>query len=89
MQSEEQVHMVMGREEARLIGTALGLMLSMLEADIQEWDDEGEQAQNEFMAMLSMKFSATNMFSGIWNLLGIPEPVIEGALSSIEEGCDE
>lgn len=89
MQSEEQVHMVMGREEARLIGTALGLMLSMLEVDIQEWEDGGEQSQNEFMAMLSMKFSATNMFSGIWNLLGIPEPVIEGALSSIEEGGDE
>jgi hypothetical protein len=77
--------MVMGRDEARLIGTALGLMLTMIEQDIDEWQDKGEQEQNEFMAMLSMKFSAANMFSGIWGLLGIPEDQIESALASMED----
>jgi hypothetical protein len=82
---QDQVHMVMGKDEARIIGTALGLMLTMIEGDIQDWQDKGEQSQNEFMAMLSMKFSAADMFSGIWNLLGVPEEDIEGVLMGLEE----
>lgn len=85
MHNEDQVHMVMGREEAKLIGTALGVMLSHVDHDISRWKDKGEQSQNEFMSMLSVKFAATNMFSSIWTLLGIPVDAVEDLLAALGE----
>lgn len=66
---KEAVHMVMGVEEANVIGVALQLLSAKIGSDIERWEDKGEKAQNEFMAMLSVKFATENMISSIEGLL--------------------
>lgn len=57
--------MVMGKEEAAIIGMALSLMTEVLNQDIKNEVSDSE----ELLAMFSMKFSTTQMMSEIAALL--------------------
>lgn len=65
------VHMVMGQQEATVIGAALALFLAKVEFDLERWQDTSESDQNEFMAMLSIKFCAEHMFQNLSELLEV------------------
>lgn len=62
------VHIVMGREEAQVIGTALEYMLSGMDEAMKEWPDRSESDRNEFMGMLSMKLCAEGMYESLVRL---------------------
>lgn len=62
---QQQVHMVMGKEEAAIIGMALSLMTEVLNQDIKNEVSDSE----ELLAMFSMKFSTTQMMTEIAALL--------------------
>lgn len=64
-----KVQMVMGAEEARVIGVALQLLIEQVSEDIEDNADETEQDRNAFMAMISTKFVAEGMSSNIWTML--------------------
>lgn len=61
--------MVMGVEEANVIGTALGLLNAKIEFDLERWTDDSSEDRDEFMAMLSVKFTTENMLTSIQGLL--------------------
>jgi hypothetical protein len=63
------VHMVMGVEEANVIGVALNLLNAKIEFDLERFEDKSADDQDEFMAMLSVKFTTENMLSSIQDLL--------------------
>lgn len=63
------VHMVMGVEEANVIGLALNLLNAKIEFDLERWEDESEKDKQEFMSMLSLKFTTENMRESIAELL--------------------
>jgi hypothetical protein len=65
------VHMVMGEQEANVVGAALALFLAKMEFDLDCWKDTSEDDQNEFMAMLSVKFCAEHMYQNLSGLLGV------------------
>jgi hypothetical protein len=69
MQMVPAVHMVMGVEEANVIGTALGLLNAKIEFDLERWTDDSSEDRDEFMAMLSVKFTTENMLTSIEGLL--------------------
>lgn len=64
-----QVHVVMGPEEAAVITTALGMLLTVVEHDVDIWQDSSESSKDELMSMLSVKFSAEGMFESLTQLL--------------------
>jgi hypothetical protein len=66
---DTQVHMVMGTEEATVISTALGMLLTLVNHDIEKWQDKNPETQDEFMTMLSVKFSAEHIYSALVELL--------------------
>jgi hypothetical protein len=59
------VHMVMGVEEANVIGLALNLLNAKIEFDLDRWEDKDEKDRKEFMSMLSLKFTTEHMQEGI------------------------
>lgn len=64
-----QVHVVMGPEEASVITTALGMLLTVVEHDVETWQDSSETSKDELMTMLSVKFCAEGMFESLTQLL--------------------
>jgi len=70
-----QVHMVMGTQEAKVIGTALEMLLTVIDHDIEKWKDTSTDKRNEFMSMLSVKFSAEQIHDSIAELLSEVEEV--------------
>jgi hypothetical protein len=70
---QNAVHMVMGAQEAAVMGTALGVLLANVEKDIAEWKDEDETSRDELLVTLSVKFAVEDMFSKIMSLLGFEE----------------
>jgi hypothetical protein len=70
---QNAVHMVMGTQEAAVMGTALGVLLANVEKDIAEWKDEDETSRDELLVALSVKFAVEDMFSKIMSLLGFEE----------------
>lgn len=69
--NEESVHIIMGTQEAAVIGTALGLMVEMLKEDIEAWEDKNEETREQFFAMLSIKLTTEKMFTSIKELLKV------------------
>lgn len=69
VQMVPSVHMVMGVEEANVIGAALGLLNAKIEFDLERWTDDSSEDRDEFMAMLSVKFTTENMLTSIQGLL--------------------
>ena len=63
------VHMVMGVEEANVIGLALNLLNAKIEFDLERWEDESDNDRKEFLSMLSLKFTTENMRESIAELL--------------------
>lgn len=63
------VHMVMGVEEANVIGLALNLLDAKIEFDLERWEDENEKDRQEFLSMLSLKFTTESMKESIAELL--------------------
>lgn len=63
------VHMVMGVEEANVIGVALNLLNAKIEFDLERFEEKSAEDQDEFMSMLSVKFTTENMLSSIQDLL--------------------
>lgn len=62
------VHMVMGVDEVNVINLALGLLNAKIEFDLERWEDNDENDRDEFLAMLSLKFTTENMRDGIAEL---------------------
>lgn len=65
----DQVHVVMGTEEASIINTALAMLLTVVDHDIETWEDKSEDSYKEFMSMLSIKFAVEGMFDSLTELL--------------------
>lgn len=65
----DQVHVVMGTEEASIINTALAMLLTVVDHDIETWEDKSEDSHKEFMSMLSIKFAVEGMFDSLTELL--------------------
>jgi hypothetical protein len=85
MQAEgNQVQLVMGAQEASVIGTALGALLGSLNEGIEDHEDTDESTQNEFMAMLSVKMCAEHMFTSIWSMLGMSDESVAMLLRGTE-----
>lgn len=59
------VHMVMGVDEVNVISLALGLLNAKIDFDLERWEDNDENDRNEFLSMLSLKFTTENMQEGI------------------------
>lgn len=85
MNDAPTVHVVMGMEEATVIATGLGLLLAHLDHDIDSETGENIDAMFE---MLSTKLLATNMFTSLWETMGVPRDDIEALLDRIEERND-
>jgi len=63
------IHMVMGLDEATLIGHALKLLDAKIEFDLEQWEDESEDDRKDFLSMLSLKFTTQGMRESISELL--------------------
>lgn len=74
-----KVQMVMGAEEARVIGVALQLLIDQVSKDIEDNEDDTEQSRKAFMAMLSTKFVAEGMHANIWKMLDMATGIMEHA----------
>ena len=68
---QHTVHMVMGKQEAAVIGTALGFLVSHVSMDIEKWENKSEKDLDEFLSALSVKFVAEGMFDSIMDMLGV------------------
>lgn len=66
---EAAVHMVMGKEEAQLITSALGWFAASMEDQIEHLPDENEGDRKNLMTMLSLKFGAESMHDHLVSLL--------------------
>jgi hypothetical protein len=76
------LHMVMGVEEATIVGTAIGLLLAHIDQDIQNVDGSDT---DEMLEMLSTKLLATNMFTHLWETMGVPRDELERLLDKMGE----
>lgn len=68
---QHTVHMVMGQQEAAVIGTALGFLVAQVSVDIENWENKNEKDLDELFSALSVKFIAEGMFDSIMDLLGV------------------
>lgn len=59
------VHMVMGVDEVNVISLALGLLNAKVKFDLDRWEDRDEKDREEFLSMLSLKFTTEHMQEGI------------------------
>ena len=59
------VHIVMGVDEVNVISLALGLLNAKVEFDLARWEDNEEKDREEFLSMLSLKFTSESMQEGI------------------------
>lgn len=59
------VHIVMGVDEVNVISLALGLLNAKVEFDLDRWEDNDEKDREEFLSMLSLKFTTEHMQEGI------------------------
>lgn len=84
MSDEKVVHMVMGPQEAMIIGTAVGILIGDIADDLEQWEDGDEQAQSDLFALISAKFMATNIFTSVFQMLGAPAEVVEAMLATAE-----
>lgn len=76
------LHVVMGIEEATLIGTAIGFLIAHIDQDIQNFDGANV---DEMFEMLSTKLLATNMFTSLWETMGVPREELENLLDKMGE----
>jgi hypothetical protein len=88
MELNDPIHAVIGRDEVGVIGTALGMLLSKVNLDLSVHEEQTEQDRAEYLAMLSVKLCAENMFTSIWSLLGMDEEQV-GALLRDTEWSEE
>lgn len=59
------IHIVMGVDEVNVISLALDLLNAKIDFDLERWEDKNEKNREEFMSMLSLKFTTENMQEGI------------------------
>jgi hypothetical protein len=76
------LHMVMGVEEATIVGTAIGMLLAHIDQDIDNADGSNT---DEMLEMLSTKLLATNMFTHLWETMGVPREDLEQLLDKMGE----
>lgn len=76
------LHVVMGIEEATLIGTAIGFLIAHIDQDIQNFDGENI---DEIFEMLSTKLLATNMFTSLWETMGVSREELDNLLDKMGE----
>lgn len=84
MHDSPQLHIVMGMEEATLIGTAVGMLIAHIDNDIHNAEASTDN-QDELMAMLSTKLTASNIFMSLWENLGMPREEVSAFLAKMEE----
>lgn len=89
MELNDPIHAVMGRDEVGVIGTALGMLLSKVNLDLSVHEEQTEQDRAEYLAMLSVKLCAENMFTSIWSLLGMDEEQVGVLLRDTEWSEEE
>lgn len=70
---EAAVHMVMGKEEAQVVTSALGFFAAQIERDIESAPDSCEEDRKNLMFMLSLQFSAQNMHEHLAEMLASDE----------------
>ena len=87
--SEDRLHAVMGPQEASVIGVALGMLLSKVNADIDAHEEHDEESQDEFLAMLSVKLCAENMFVSLWSMLGMSDEEVAALIYATEGRGEE
>lgn len=76
------LHFVMGVEEATIVGTAIGLLIAHIDQDIDNADGSNT---DEMIEMLSTKLLATNMFTHLWETMGVPRDELERLLDKMGE----
>ena len=79
------VNMIFGMEEASVMGTALGVYIATVETRLADIDTDTEDGHEEFLAWLSVKFAASEMYGAIWSLLGMPDEAIDAALDAMAD----
>lgn len=83
MHEGPQLHIVMGMEEATLIGTAVGMLIAHIDNDIHNADTGTDT--DMLMSMLSTKLTASNIFMSLWESLGMPREEVSAFLAKMEE----
>jgi len=76
------LHVVMGVEEAAIVGTAIGILIAHIDQDIQKADGSNI---DEMFEMLSTKLLATNMFTSLWETMGVPRDELDQLLDKMGE----
>ena len=76
----EVLHAVFGTQQATIMATALGMLLTTLNDDIQRYDG----AADSLMGMMSIKMCAEDMFTSLWSMLGCSEEQVLVLLSATE-----
>lgn len=76
------LHVVMGVEEATIVGTAIGFLIAHIDQDIQNADGSNV---DEMLEMLSTKLLATNMFTHLWETMGVPREELDNLLDKMGE----
>lgn len=84
MEISDPIHAVMGKDEASVLATGLGLLLTKVNLDLSTHEEETEQDVEEYFALLSMKLCAERMFTDIWTLLGMNDQQVSLLLSNTE-----